>query len=449
MLSLWNLHRLPIVMLLTSILFYGVFAYDLNRTDFIKLITLSAGLFFFAFKLIQLEKWNFKFLFIAGILFRLTFLFALPNLSQDFYRFIWDGALVKNGINPYLFTPNDLINQAHLPIANAKVLFEAMGDLSARHFSNYPPLSQLLFGLSGILSGGSILGGVLILRLILILADIGVLYFGIKLLKTLNRPTYLIFWYFLNPLIIIELTGNLHFEGIMLFFFIWSLYLIAQNKWQWAAVLYGFSILVKLVPLLFLPLFLNYFGIKKSILFYGIVGAAVLLFFLPFFSPEFYNNYSTTIGLWFSNFEFNAGIYNVIKQIALYFDVKGYALIKTFGKISPYIFILIVLLFTLLRDNKKLSGVLGSMFWMLTCYYFLSTTVHPWYITFLVLLSIFTEYRFVLLWSGVVLLSYWAYSQSDFKENLGILLIEYVMVLGLMVYELLIRNNKKLLFCNK
>ena len=105
MLSYWRLHKYPILFVVGSILFYASFGYDLARTDFIKLLTLFAGLFFFLVKLMQFEKWNFKFLLVAGILFRLVFLFAEPNLSQDFYRFIWDGELIKNGLNPYLHAP--------------------------------------------------------------------------------------------------------------------------------------------------------------------------------------------------------------------------------------------------------------------------------------------------------------------------------------------------------
>ena len=115
MLSYWKLHRIPILLALGSVLFYWVFAYNLVREDSIKLFSLFGALFFFYFKLIQFEKWNLRFMVVCGVIFRLVFLLAEPNLSQDFYRFIWDGELINNGINPYLHTPDELI-QNSLPI---------------------------------------------------------------------------------------------------------------------------------------------------------------------------------------------------------------------------------------------------------------------------------------------------------------------------------------------
>ncbi|MGB3150189.1 MAG: mannosyltransferase [Maribacter sp.] len=437
-----KLHKVSLLLALLSIVLYYTFAYHLERTDFIKLLSLFAALFFLCFKLIQFEKWNFRFLLAIGILSRLVFLFTEPNLSQDFYRFIWDGELVRNFFNPYLNVPNTLIEQSDLVIANAQQLYDGMGSLSARHFSNYPPLNQLFFAIAALLGGKSILGSVIALRGIIILADVGIFYFGRKLLKNLNRSPHLIFWYFLNPLVIIELTGNLHFEGVMLFFFVWSMYLLSVNKWQWAGVVLACSISVKLVPLLFLPLFLKHFNVKKSVLFYAIIGATSLLLFAPFYSSEFISNYSKTIGLWFSNFEFNAGLYNGIKQIAIQFDAKPWELIKTYGKITPIVTIGIVLLFTFLRKNQNLTVLLSSMLWILTLYYFMSATVHPWYVIFLVLLAIFTEFKFAIIWSAAVVLSYFAYSLTDFKENLWLLTIEYIAVYSYLLYEIITHRNK-------
>jgi uncharacterized membrane protein len=286
------------------------------------------------------------------------------------------------------------------------------------------------------------------MRTIIVLADLGILYLGRKLLQKLNKSTHLIFWYFLNPLVLLELTANLHFEGVMLFFFLWSIYLLCNKKWLLAAVVYALSISIKLIPLLFLPLFLKYFGAKKSILFYGVVGITTVLLVLPFQSPGFADNYMQTLGLWFSNFEFNAGLYNVIKNVAVNFDVKPWELIKDYGKITPIIVMVSVGLFTFFRDNKKISGLLISMLWVLSLYYFISTTVHPWYIIFLLLLSLFTEFRFPMVWSLTIVLSYWAYSNEGFKENYWLLFIEYFAVYGFMTYEIVRFHNKKILFGN-
>ena len=166
---------------------------------------------------------------------------------------------------------------------------------------------------------------------------------------------------------------------------------------------------------------------------------------LPFYSPLFLNNYADTVGLWFSNFEFNAGIYNLIKQIAIKFEAKPWELIKTYGKLIPYLMIGFVLVLTFLRDNKKLSVLINSMFWVLVLYYLLSSTVHPWYIIFLVGLSVFTDYRFPLAWSLVIILSYSAYENPEFKENLGFLFIEYFVVFGFMIYEIFKLKGQKLL----
>jgi hypothetical protein len=441
-------HKFSILLLLTGIAFYGSFAYDLNRADFIKLISLYTGLFFISFKLIQLEKSNFWFLAGVAVLFRLVFVAATPNLSQDYYRFIWDGQLILEGINPYLSVPNDLKEfSTALELTNQK-LINGMGSLSAGNFTSYPPVNQLLFAISTFLGGKSILGSVIAMRVFIILADLGTLYFGRKLLLKLNLPGHQIFWFILNPFIIIELTGNLHFEGVMLFFLLWSIYLLHQKKWVWSAILLGISVSVKLLPLLFLPLLWNYFvksrktensdipglNFKKLLGYYFIVGLTVIASFLPFISSEFISNFSASIALWFQKFEFNASIYYIIRWIG--FQLKGYNIIGTAGKILPLIVILILAGLAFFRRNNSTQKLIGTMLLGVSVYFFLSTTVHPWYIATPLLLSVFTKFRFALVWSFLVMLSYSAYTINGFQENYWLIAVEYILVIGIFLIEI-------------
>jgi len=58
----------------------------------------------------------------------------------------------------------------------------------------------------------------------------------------------------------------------------------------------------------------------------------------------------------------------------------------------------------------------------------------------LIALGVFTSYRFIYLWSGLAVLSYFAYSNPLFKENYYLLAIEYFLVGLYLIYEF---NNKK------
>jgi len=464
--SFFKAYKIPLLLVVSSVLFYFSFGYDLLRTDYTKLIILYVVLFFLFYKLIQISKHNLKFLALIAFGFRAIFILAIPNLSQDFYRFIWDGRMILEGINPYLFTPESFISAGEFPFEQAKELYEGMGSLSAGHYSNYPPVNQLCFVIAGLFAGKSILGSVLVMRLIIIAADFGTLYFGKRLLEKLNIPVHNIFWYILNPFIIIELTGNLHFEALMIFFLVWSLYLLHSGKWKFAALIFALSVSVKLIPLLFLPLFYQWFvrkksvgneiatsqvslkalwipasaGMTKLVGFYCIIGITSLLLFLPFYSSEFITNYTQTVALWFNNFEFNASIYYVAREIGYLY--RGWNEIAIIGKIIPIIAVLFVLVVTFFRKNNTIAEIITAMLLVLSFYYFTTTTVHPWYIATLLILSVFTKYMFPLVWSFVIILSYLAYANRDNAENLWITGLEYLVVYSVFIWEVFFKRPK-------
>lgn len=481
-----NLYQIPIIFSLGCIAFYLSFAYDLDRNDFIKLIGLYGALFFMSFKLIQIQKHNFWILVSLALVFRLLFIIAMPNLSQDYFRFIWDGRLVASGWNPYEHIPEVLISDPDLMVQQARDLVKGMGSLSAGHFTNYAPLNQFIFSIGGWLAPTNTLFSVILLRIIIILADFGTLYFGTQLLRSMRLPDHRIFWYILNPFIIIELTGNLHFEGVMVFFLVWALYLLHQKKWVWSAIVFGLSVSVKLLPLMFLPLFFRYFsnfslrrksaasgvstpfsppkksgtrvdqdirekshpersrridGFLKLIIYYLLVFAVVIISFLPFYSPEVLQNFTRSIGLWFGKFEFNASIYYLVRWIG--FQIKGYNIIETAGQILPAITFLIIVALSFLRKNATTRQLITNMLFAITAYLFLSTTVHPWYLAIPLILSVFTEFRFMIVWTGVVIFSYFAYSIPEYQENLWLIAVEYLMVIGYLLWESLYKKKFK------
>jgi hypothetical protein len=467
-----------ILAVVASIALYFLFAYYLDRTNFTQLTSLYLSLFIPFLYFMKKEEKNIPFLIGIAILFRLVFLFAIPNLSQDFYRFIWDGRMILEGLNPYISLPQTFIEQRSFPVNQAVDLYKGMGELNGSHYTNYPPVNQLCFLIAAIVSNSSILGSVIVMRILIILADIGIIYFGKKILEKLNLPAYHIFLYALNPFIIIELTGNLHFEPVMLFFLVWSLYLLLQKKWIWAAVILGISVSVKLIPLLFLPLFFQWFqnqyafanGMKQSrhlneiissqvphnaekkwipffkgmtrlIAFSLIVVAINIILFLPFLSSELISSYSNSVGLWFRNFEFNASLYYIAREIGYLF--RGWNEIAIIGKILPTIAVAFLAIITFFRNNKSPQQLITVLLIGLSFYYFTTTTMHPWYLATLVLLSVFTKYRYPIVWSVAIILSYQAYANDPWKENLWFVGFEYLIVFGVLFWEIFKLKNRK------
>ena len=168
--------------------------------------------------------------------------------------------------------------------------------------------------------------------------------------------------------------------------------------------------------------------------YYAVVIAVFIFSFAPFFTEELVAHFSQTIGLWFQKFEFNASVYYIIRWIG--FQVKGYNIIATAGKILPVVVIFGLLLLALFRKSNSKQQLMSTLLLGTSLYFLCSTTVHPWYVATPLVLSVFTRYRFALVWSFIVFLSYSAYKIDQVDENPWLIAAEYLIVLGFFTWEL-------------
>lgn len=368
-----------------------------------------------------------------AIISRFLLLFSFPLLSDDIYRFIWDGSLMLHGINPFSFTPQELMLEKLDWLE--PLLFQKMN--SPAYYSVYPPINQLAFLLSAIPGKGNLLASVVILRIFILAFDIGNIFILKKLLRFFKKDERLVFIYALNPLVIIELTGNLHFEAVMIFFTLLSVWLLVTNKWILASLALTLAISAKLLPIIFLPLFIHHIGWKKTFYAGLIVGFTTSILFLPFiYNIELASHFLQSIQLYYGKFEFNGSVYQILKAIG--WKILHYNPIAYTSKIL-FMLTLIGFIITYIKSKNIIEGI----FWLLFIYTLFGAIVHPWYMLILVAFTPLLKWRFAVLWSVLICLSYFTYRVIPYKEELILVWIEYGLLGLFMAYELVFKHRRR------
>jgi alpha-1,6-mannosyltransferase len=444
-------------LLFTSLIFYWLLAFWIERHQ--TNLLLPAFGFLFASYLWTCRVENSRevlFWVYASVLFRCCFLFSIPHLSDDCYRFIWDGRLLAEGYHPFAELPRYYIENKIVIEGIDQSLFDKLN--SPDYFTIYPPVNQFIFWIAAKLSPNSIFGSIIVMRLFILAAEMGSLLLIRKILYHYELPAKNILLYALNPLVIIELTGNLHFEALMIFFLLSSFWLMIKNKLALSAIQFSLAICSKLLPIILLPLLLVRLGWKKAAVFYLSVGLCGILFFLPLLNTEIISGFRESLGYYFKKFEFNASIYYLVREWG--FWKYGYNIIQTVGiKLAMYCASAILLYtiwdfiqnFKTNRQYKTLPTANSSSvasakedctlppayLIVLTIYFSFSTIVHPWYIATLLALSVFTRFRFPVAWTGLIFLTYAGYSINGFSENLWLTALEYSIVIGFIGFECL------------
>lgn len=392
---------------------------------------------FISYFLILKSNWDLQRILILAVVIRLLLVPAFPNLSDDIYRFIWDGHLLSNGMNPYLYLPSQLVTENAEWLTQSELLFTNLN--SPEYYTIYPPISQLIFALSTVLSGGELIPSTIIMKLILLLGEVGVLFLIIPLLRHYRIEENKLVLYACNPLVIVEIMGNMHFEGLMLTFLCLG-WLCLINKRLWIAGLaFATSIGVKLLPLMLMPFLIVYLGWKRAVTLFTIMGISLFIIFIPVWLN--FTFFWKSLDLYFQKFEFNASVYYLLRWIG--YQYKGFNLIHILGPLLALTTIAIIIKLTFNYNKQSKTLLPSSWLFAFTSYLFLATTVHPWYVIVPIGLCMFSNFRFPIFWSALIILSYANYSQAEYKEHLWFVAFEYMMVYAFLFYEIIQNKTSK------
>jgi len=412
------------ILLLISITLIGNV---INRhQSLILFLTYAIG--FMGYWIVANSNLNLKLVITISLIARVVLFFSLPSLSDDIFRFIWDGTLLKNGIHPFENLPDFYVDKEIDGITSG--LYDRLN--SKQYFTIYPPINQFIFWLSAIVGNGNFLISTNFIRLLILIGEALAFFYLNKLIKHNNLDKKILALYFLNPLIILEFVGNLHFEALVICFLIIGVYFFQINsKWK-SALGFGLAIGTKLIPLIFLP-YLFFIGLKNQkwqiAILAGLIGVLTLI---PLVNESFISGMQNSLSLYFKSFEFNASIYYLIREIG--FWVSGYNLISQIGPSLSIISGLSILVVSYFMAEKEWSLVKGFLV-ILVIYLLFTTSVHPWYITPILIISLLNNLKFGVIWSFTVIVTYLGYSVTGFDLPLYFVAIEYLIVTGFFIYE--------------
>jgi alpha-1,6-mannosyltransferase len=178
-----------------------------------------------------------------AVIFRLSILFAPPYLSDDIYRYVWDGRVQAAGINPYRYIPA-APELAHL---RDDAIYPKINRRDWAH-TIYPPAAQVVFFLTTRISES-----VVWMKATMLIFELITIWAVAQLLTLFKRPRQLLLIYAWHPLAIWEFAGSGHVDAIAIGFI--ALAFLAWHKKSnlGAGSMLACATLSKLFPVVLLP----------------------------------------------------------------------------------------------------------------------------------------------------------------------------------------------------
>ena len=221
---------------------------------------------------------------VIGAALRLAALAGPPIMSDDLYRYAWDGRVQAAGINPYRFPPTapELVKLREpwlWPNAAGCAELDRLPGCTRinrdRDPTIYPPLAQVWFRAVDVVLPGQVReGGWQATAAALDLALVGIL---VLVLKALGRdPRYAVL-YAWSPIAVLETAQGGHVDGLAVLGIVGALWAAHRGRSALAGGILGAATLVKLYPALLFPVLLRRHPLRAILAF----AAVVIVSYVP------------------------------------------------------------------------------------------------------------------------------------------------------------------------
>ncbi|MEO7274712.1 MAG: glycosyltransferase family 87 protein [Vicinamibacterales bacterium] len=334
--------------------------------------------------------------------------------DNDIWRYVWEGHVWAHGGNPFVTAPAhpalDRMADVDDPMSDGiPVWADIREQVSYSDVPTvYPPLAQATFRLAHAVAPGS----VLVMKAIVVAADLLGVWFLALALRRFGRPPALVALYAWNPLAIKVFAGSGHIDAVtilMLCVLLW-----VMPRWRWlASVSFALAILVKLTPAILLPLVGRRIGWRATMFSLAVVLAGCL----PFAGAG--GRGLDGIRVYATEWRFNAGPFEAIRWMLAHAGATTDAWART---VCAGI-VLSVVAAVAWHDDGRSETFAAAAAITLGVLVMFSPAVMPWYVTPVLPFAVLSGQRLWVVWSALVGLAFLV--MVDGIERPYVLMIEY------------------------
>ncbi|WP_187261545.1 hypothetical protein [Pontibacter beigongshangensis] len=272
----------------------------------------------------------------------------------------------------------------------------------------------------------------MLLRILWLLCEAGTMVLLLRLIRKMGLPDKNVLLYALNPLVILELTLHLHIVAWPILFLTLALYFLYYHRHVFAGAAFGVGVSVLSLPLLFIPLVFRRTGPGPFLVFLGALAAVLLLLY-----------YAGSVQADMQELllpdkrldqTFNASLYPVFSSL-----MPGAGKVLP-GYVLPVVLVAISVALAVFRKQNSVRRLAGYMATVLTVYLLLSPAVYPWQLAPLLALTCLSQFRFAIVWSGLLFI---ALNPGFRQHETALLLLEYAIVFLWLIVEIYFYRQRR------